>query len=138
MDFHNVTATDLLELGWVRWNDETDLYLCPLAQLPDLPDGIALHSISGAVAVKGRDPIDDDTRGGFIAYGIIPDQTTTTVTALEVQKATALRSADMIETLVECAQKTGVFDLSSGRMVHGDEAVKMMRSLNRTHQPDPS
>jgi len=138
MNFHTATAADLLDLGWGRWNDETELHLCPLAQLPDLPDGIALHSISGAVAVKGRDPIDDDTRGGFIAYGIIPGQTTTEFTTTEVQAATALRSAAMIETLVECAQKTGVFDLASGCMVYGEEAVEMMRSLARTHQPEPS
>lgn len=138
MDFHKATAADLIALGWVRWSKETELYLCPLSQLSDLPDGIALHSISGAPAVKGRDHIDEDTRGGMLAYGIMPGLTTTTSTAAEVQAINALRSAEMIEMLVEAAQTIGVFDLASNRMVHGEEAVEMMRSLNHTHQTEPA
>lgn len=35
-----------------------------------LPDGAILTCIDGSKAVKGKDYIDDDTRGGHLAYGI--------------------------------------------------------------------
>lgn len=34
-----------------------------------LPDGTLLLSINGKEAIKGRDYIDDDLRGGHMAYG---------------------------------------------------------------------
>lgn len=34
-----------------------------------LPDGTILHGIAGTKAVKGKDHIDQDTRGGYIAWG---------------------------------------------------------------------
>lgn len=40
-------------------------------EFASLPDGTALISISGSVHIKGRDYIDDDTRGGMLAYGVI-------------------------------------------------------------------
>lgn len=43
------------------------------AELETLPDGTVLYDINGVKAVKGTDNIDDDTRGGFLAYGILKD-----------------------------------------------------------------
>jgi hypothetical protein len=51
-----------------RW-DET-LWLFTLAEFEQLPDGIELTSIMGNKAIKGKDYIDDDVRGNYIAYGI--------------------------------------------------------------------
>lgn len=46
-----------------------------LLQTPEefaqLPDGTELYSIMGKRAVKGVDEIDDDTRGGHLAFGIL-------------------------------------------------------------------
>jgi hypothetical protein len=39
------------------------------AELDGLPDGTVLVSIQGRRVAKGRDYIDDDTRGGYLAYG---------------------------------------------------------------------
>lgn len=47
-----------------------DLWLFTPEELEQLPDGIELTSIMGKKVVKGRDYIDDDTRGGHLAYGI--------------------------------------------------------------------
>jgi hypothetical protein len=35
-----------------------------------LPDGTELISIMGDIKVKGIDYIDDDTRGGYLAFGV--------------------------------------------------------------------
>ena len=57
----------------VRWSDKGDdsLWLLTAEELMQLPDGIVLSSISGGKYVKGKDKIDDDTRGGYLAYGVI-------------------------------------------------------------------
>ena len=36
-----------------------------------LPNGVALHSISGQRKVKGQDKFDFDTRAGVLAYGFL-------------------------------------------------------------------
>lgn len=38
-------------------------------QLKNLPIGTPLTCIDGSVQVKGNDYIDDDTRGGYLAFG---------------------------------------------------------------------
>jgi hypothetical protein len=43
------------------------------AELTKLPDGIVLRSIFGETVTKGVDEINDDTRGGFLAYGLPSD-----------------------------------------------------------------
>ncbi len=53
----------------VRW-DENGLWLFTLVEFKQLPDGIELESIIGDKAIKGKDYIDDDTRGGYIAWGV--------------------------------------------------------------------
>jgi hypothetical protein len=57
---------------FARWRlpngEEFDL-LTP-EEFRDLPDGIELLSIFGERVVKGRDDIDDDTRYGYVAYGV--------------------------------------------------------------------
>ncbi len=59
----------------IRWSKDTNLWLLTEAEFAQIPDGTLLISISGNKAVKGRDYIDDETRGGYIAYGIVdPEQ----------------------------------------------------------------
>jgi hypothetical protein len=51
------------------WDDD-GLWLFTPTELAQLPDGIELTSISGDTAIKGADPIDEDTRFGYTAWGV--------------------------------------------------------------------
>lgn len=42
-------------------------------ELKELPKGTVLHDIFGEKFVYGQDHIDDDTRGGHLAFGILQD-----------------------------------------------------------------
>jgi len=52
------------------WSNETKLYLLTPSEFVQLPDGFVLESILEETVVKGKDYIDDDLRGGYLAYGI--------------------------------------------------------------------
>lgn len=69
-------AQALLNRGWQVWSrtflfDGKTLYLCPEVEFDRVPNGTAMCSISGERVVKGRDPIDNDTRGGYLAFGVL-------------------------------------------------------------------
>lgn len=58
-----------------RWDDRPDpLWLLTPAEFLRVPDGATLVCISGETAVKGQDYIDQDTRGGCIAWGFLDSQ----------------------------------------------------------------
>lgn len=64
-----------------RWkeepgSEENPLWLLTPAELPMVPAQTTLHCIDGTIAVKGIDNIDTDTRGGYIAYGILESELT--------------------------------------------------------------
>jgi hypothetical protein len=42
-------------------------------EFEELPDGTKVYDIFGFPAVKGKDVIDTDTRGGFLAYGTVTE-----------------------------------------------------------------
>lgn len=67
------TAAQLFLFGFHNWNGE-GLLLIPLHFYEKIPDGTELTCIDGKKAVKGKDYIDGDTRGGAIAFGILPHQ----------------------------------------------------------------
>jgi hypothetical protein len=56
-------------MKWEEKGEET-LWLFTPAEFDKLPNGIELESISGSRSVKGKDYIDDDTRGGHLAFGV--------------------------------------------------------------------
>jgi len=62
----------LIGFGFRFWDDK--LLLIPQSLYNRLPDGIILTSISGDVVTKGIEYIDQDTRGGMLAFGVTPDQ----------------------------------------------------------------
>ena len=64
------TEEELLNLGFRWWDEKHELLLVPLKLFNQIPDGTEFTCISGEKAVKGKDPIDDDTRGGLMAYGV--------------------------------------------------------------------
>lgn len=51
-------------------NKTNPLYLFTKEEFDSLPDGFSLECIDGTIKVKGKDPIDKDTRFGYIAYGV--------------------------------------------------------------------
>jgi hypothetical protein len=46
------------------------IYLLTPEQYAALPDGTEVVSIMNEKKIKGKDYIDDDTRGGYLAYGL--------------------------------------------------------------------
>ena len=51
------------------WDEK--LYLLTPEEFAQLPDGTELESISGNVKIKGKDVIDQDTRWGYLAFGVV-------------------------------------------------------------------
>ena len=46
------------------------IWLFTIEEFRQLPDGIELESVMGDKVVKGKDEIDEDTRFGYMAYGV--------------------------------------------------------------------
>ena len=42
-------------------------------EFEELPNGALVVDIFGCEAIKGKDYIDNDTRGGYLAFGILQD-----------------------------------------------------------------
>ena len=129
-NFHTATADDLINLGWVRWDETSELYLCPIVQFGNLPDGIALWSISGSVHVKGRDYIDDGTRGGLLAFGIIPGRTATSISATQVATDQAKRRGEFVALMAGICYENGLYDLAKGTKLEGDEAAQAIIDMH--------
>lgn len=55
----------------LKWDDSTNLWLLTTAEYAMLPDGFVLTCIDGTECTKGVDYIDDGTRFGHLAYGVI-------------------------------------------------------------------
>jgi len=51
-----------------NWDDK--LWLFSEDEFNKLPDGFELKSINGTIVIKGKDSIDMDTRGGWLAFGV--------------------------------------------------------------------
>lgn len=51
-----------------------DVLLLTLNDFNNLPDGTKVIGIFGETCIKGIDDIDNDTRAGYMAYGIPADQ----------------------------------------------------------------
>lgn len=56
-----------------RWDEH--LWLFTPEELAQLPQGTRVTSIMGDSKIKGQDPLDEDTRFGYTAWGVTnPDQ----------------------------------------------------------------
>lgn len=71
IDFFKLTKEEAVELRFGKWTDESDLYLIPIWLLPIIPIGIELTAIDGEKVVYDGKNVDDDTRMGCLAYGIV-------------------------------------------------------------------
>jgi hypothetical protein len=78
LDLTDKTEAELLALGLRHW-DESGLLLIPGKLYDQIPDGTKLTCISGQTVIKGKDSIDDDTRGGLIAYGVFATDKLTSI-----------------------------------------------------------
>jgi hypothetical protein len=57
------------------WEESNDpLWLLTPGEFNLIPDGTVFTSIIGEKKVKGRDDIDMDTRGPYIAWGLLESQ----------------------------------------------------------------
>lgn len=70
-EIKNMTISQAIARGMRSW-DGNGLYLIPLKDWPNWPNGVELTSILGEKVIKGKDYIDEDTRGGLLAFGIYP------------------------------------------------------------------
>ena len=74
IDLSKLTREEAIELRFMRWDEESDLYLIPLYLLSFIPIGTKLTSIGGETVIYDGTNIDNDIRFGCIAYGInIPE-----------------------------------------------------------------
>ncbi|NLD21661.1 MAG: hypothetical protein GX664_04145 [Bacteroidales bacterium] len=71
-DITELSADELEELGFKKWEEESELYLIPLWAFDLIPDGTELECIDGDKAIKGKDEIDLGTLFGCIAWGFKP------------------------------------------------------------------
>lgn len=75
-DWNNLTREKLIASGFANWNTEVpeigEIYLIPLYLYRHIPSGIKLVTVNGEM-VEAGEHLDDDTRGGYLAYGVIPE-----------------------------------------------------------------
>jgi hypothetical protein len=57
-------------------DDGRTIYLLRPADLPRVPSGATLLAIDGEVVTVGTSEIDNDTRGGYLAFGVLPAEAT--------------------------------------------------------------
>lgn len=73
LSLHTKSKDELLNLGLLNWNGY--IWLIPGEWYSILPVGMQLHCIDESIVTVGTDYIDNDTRMGVLAYGIVPDFT---------------------------------------------------------------
>lgn len=72
LDWDNLTEQDCKELRFMRWSEDSKMYCIPIWLYKAIPVGTELISIGGERIVFDGNNIDNDTRFGCLAYGIIP------------------------------------------------------------------
>lgn len=70
LDLNKLTIEQAKELGFQRWDEESDIWLFPLWFLPLIPIGTEVTSISGDKIIYNGKNLDNDIRFGCIAYGV--------------------------------------------------------------------
>lgn len=74
IDLSKLTREEAIELRFMRWDEESNLYLIPLYLLSFIPIGTKLTSIDGETVIYDGTNIDNDIRFGCLAWGIkIPE-----------------------------------------------------------------
>lgn len=77
----DLTKLDKEELSILGFKEcDNGIMLIPLYLMPNIPEGTEVFSIMGGKAIVGTDHIDNDVRGGCIAYGIYPKKREKSIT----------------------------------------------------------
>lgn len=72
INFEKLTQDEAKELGFGKWNEETNLYLLPLYLVPLLPKGIELTYIDGETFIFDKiEDLDLDIRFGMLSFGVV-------------------------------------------------------------------
>ena len=74
VNISEITQNEAIELGFMKWSDDSDLFLIPLWLISIIPIGTHLESILGNKIIYDGNNIDLDIRGGCIAFGIHIDK----------------------------------------------------------------
>lgn len=70
IDISKMTIETAKEMGFGKWDENSDLYLFPLWFMPLIPIGTEVTSIFGEKIIYDGTNLDNDIRFGCIAYGI--------------------------------------------------------------------
>jgi len=67
-----LTEKEMIDLGFIKYSNENDIYLIPLWSLPFLKNGIKVEFIDGEVRLLDKSTVDTDNRFGCVAFGVSP------------------------------------------------------------------
>lgn len=70
IDISKMTIETAKEMGFCKWDENSDLYLFPLWFMPLIPIETEVTSIGGKKIIYDGTNLDNDIRFGCIAYGI--------------------------------------------------------------------
>ena len=70
IDISKMTIETAKEMGFCKWDENSDLYLFPLWFLPLIPIGTEVTTIVGNKIIYNGTNLDNDIRFGCTAYGI--------------------------------------------------------------------
>lgn len=68
----DLTEAEMRELGFAKWAAEDSMYLIPLWLFPFLTDEVDCGCISGEKRIHKKSEMNNDTRFGCLAYGVMP------------------------------------------------------------------
>lgn len=68
----NLTSEEMNDLGFGYWSESNPMRLIPLWLFKFLPEKIESKCIDGTTSILNKSEMDNDTRFGCLAYGIVP------------------------------------------------------------------
>ncbi len=71
IDPNDLTESEMIDLGFRSWDEESNLRLIPLWIYPFLCESLEVESISGEKCLS-KSKMHNDHRGGCLAYGVFP------------------------------------------------------------------
>lgn len=64
---------ELFARNWLPFTEPQDgkvLMLCPLLDFKNVPNGTVMMSVRGISCIKGTHRIDDNSKNGYMGYGV--------------------------------------------------------------------
>lgn len=68
-----LTLDQLKDMGFCKWNENTNLYLIPGEWYDKIPEGLPVVDVFDKEEIFSKETHGDDVRFGCLAYGIIID-----------------------------------------------------------------